>query len=565
MIISGLRLKELRSIRRLVMVIGLVQLATASGCSQQSDRTSEVAPPAAAYELFSNLGSLHHPIATVNANAQKFFDQGLTLVYAFNFQEAARSFRHASQLDPRAAMTYWGTALASGPNYNLPNIGHDREQSAYEAIQKAKALVAEGPENERGYIDALAARFTSAPNFDSEKLDRAYATAMGNWSSSHPDDPDAKTLYAASLMDLHPKQLWTNDGRPNEDTPKIVAVLEGVLERWPDHIGANHYYVHAMEASPFPERALPSARRLETLVPAAGHLIHMAAHIFARTGDYSGAVRSTLAAAKIDQEYLRNHSSNTTYALGYAEHNLLFLSAVASTQGNFDVAYKTSKDLESQAFATLTNTPPAESFTPAPLFVLLRFARWNELLLLPEPEKNLQGLTFYWRYARGCAFAAKGQAESAIKERDQMEEIYKRLPLGRAFGMLPNDWAALHEMATYSLEARIMAARGDLADAIRQWRAAVAAEDRMHYHEPPDWYFPMRESLGAALLRNGQLPQAEQVFRKDLSQNPSNPRTLFGLDKTLEAEGRKIDADHFRQLFDLVWKGDKNQLRIEDF
>ena len=517
-------------------------------------------------KLLSGMGSLHHAITTKSPEAQKFFDQGLTLFYAFNFDEAARSFTRASQLDPQAAMPYWGVALAHGTNYNAGTyVSPASEKTAYDALQEAKKLSATGPDVEKDYVDALARLFSNDSNPDLAKLSREYIPAARDLSFRYPDDPDAATLYAASLMNLHTRALWTSDGKPGEDTLEIVAVLEGTLRRWPDHVGANHLYIHAMEASPYPERALPSARRLETLVPGAGHLVHMPGHIYVRTGDYASAVKSNVAAIAVDQNYLRDlATTNMAYKLGYVEHDLMFLIFAADMDGEFDAAFKTAGDLETQGRGLIEQMPYLEGYLAPVLFVQLRFAHWDTILALPAPEEKLRGMTFFWHYARGCAFASKGHAEKAGAELDAMEQVYKELPPGPAFGMT-NDWSTMHNMAAHSLNARISAARGDFASAADQWRTAIAAEDDMHYHEPPDWYYPMRESLGAALLRGGQLAEAEKAFREDLDRNPRNPRSLFGLWKTLEAEQKTADADWVRQAFEAAWKGGANQLRIEDF
>ena len=516
--------------------------------------------------LLPGMGSLHHPIATNSADAQKFFDQGLTFVYAFNHGEAVHSFERAAQLDPQSPMPLWGKALALGPNYNDGKPEPDREKAAYDAIQKARELAASSPENERAYVAALALRLTNDPKPDYQKLGNDYAAAMRDLSRRYPDDPDAATLLAESLMDLHPWELWTNDGKPGENTPEIVSVLEGVLQRWPDHVGANHFYVHAVEASPDPERGLTSAKRLETLVPAAGHLVHMPAHIYIRTGDYDAAVKSNQAAIAVDREYLHARSiDNMGYALGYGEHNFHFLAAAAMMDGDFDAAYGAAKELESQSRAAVNDMAGVETFMPTPVFVLLRFARWDNVLALPKPDPKLKGLTFFWYYARGCALAAKGQASEAEMQLGPMEAAYKELPPGMAFGMLYNDWSTLHDLAANTLEARIAEAHGEWTDAIEHWRAAVAVQDKMNYDEPPDWYYPLRESLGAALLRSHHAEEAEKVFREDLEKNRRNPRSLFGLGLCLATEKKTAEMQSVATAFKAAWKGGPNQLRITDF
>jgi hypothetical protein len=519
---------------------------------------------------FSGIGSLQHPIATTNVDAQKYFDQGLAFVYAFNFDEAAQSFQLASQLDPQATMPYWGIALADAPNYNTGVYNSpSRENAAFAAIQKAKLLTATGPENERAYVDALALRFTDAPNPNWQLLARNYSSAMRELSRRYTDDPDAATLYAESLMDLNPYHLWTLDGQPGENTLEIVAILEGVLHRWPDHVGANHFYIHAMEGSPYPERALPSAHRLEMLAPTLGHLVHMPAHIHYRTGDYAAAEKSALASAEADRTYLREKTiPNEAYKIAYAEHNLYFLMASANMDGDFTVAYQTAVELQSSVRAQLAERPEAEPYLAMPLFVLLRFAHWNDILALSPPAQNLQGLNFIWHYARACSFASKKLVHEAEAERDAMEKLYGQLSANQHFGML-GSWSVLHELAIQTLDARIAAAQGDMINAITYWRVAVAEQDRSEcadfYRELAAWYYPVRESLGAALLRSGQLVEAEKVFRDDLAQYPKNPRSLFGLQRAVEAQKRGDEANGIRMELQSSWRGTKKDLQIENF
>jgi len=529
-----------------------------------AQRDHPMPAPHAPATLMAGLGSLHHPIATPSDEAQKFFDQGLTLVYAFNFSEAVRSFDRAAELDPRSPMPLWGKALALGPNYN--DTQPAGEKDGYEAIQKAKVLAASAPENERAYVDALALRFTADPNPGFDRLARSYAAAMRELSRRYPDDPDAATLYAESLMDLHAWDLWTNDGKPGENTLEILSVLQNVLRRWPDHVGANHFYIHAVEASPDPERALASAHRLETAVPSAGHLVHMPAHIYIRTGDYEAAVKSNAQAVAVDNTYKRAMANpDLMYLMMYGEHNLHFLVVAAMMEGDFETARKNVAELETRAKTGIDSIPPVEAFLPMTEFVLLRFGRWDDVLALPQPDAKLKGLSFFWHYARGCAFAVKDDQAKAETERAAMEAAFHELSPGPAFGMLYNDWSTLRDLAADTLAARISAARGDSAHAIAKWRAAVAVQDQMHYDEPPDWYYPVRESLGAALLASGQALEAEQVFRMDLKQNPRNPRSLYGLWKSLDAQKRTVDAQWVRSAFEKAWKGGAEPPRLSDF
>jgi len=506
--------------------------------------------------LFDGMGSIHHPIATANQDAQRWFDRGLALVYAFNFGEAINSFQRAAELDPNSAMPYWGMALAYGPNYNAWMVSRDHEQAGFDAIQTAAGLAPNAPEPERAYIEALAHCFTDEPKPDQPKLARGYSDAMREVYRRYPDDPDAAALFAASLMDLNPWHLWKIEGQPGPDTEEIVGVLEGALRRWPEHTGVNHFYIHAMEGSRDPGRALDSARRLAALAPAAGHLVHMPSHIYVRVGNYAAAVRSNQQAIIADANYRRQQTSTPPGAMGYSNHNQHFLAFAASMDGEFETALNAAKEIQSHVH----NEAMAAMLT----FVLMRFARWDEVLALPAPDPKLKGVTFVWCLARGYAWASKQRLKEAADEQSAMEQAFSQLPEGRAFGTLFNDWSVLHALAADTLAARIAAARGDANQAIRYWRHAVATQDEMNFDDVPDWYYPIRESLGAALLRNKLAMEAEQAFREDLRRNPHNPRSLLGLSKALEAQQKGHEADLVRQSFEVAWKG-KELPRIEDY
>lgn len=523
----------------------------------QHHHDAQGGPPAT---LRSDLGPLHHPIATTSVEAQKFFDQGLTLVYAFNHHQAVLSFQRAAELDPKSPMPYWGIALALGPNYNETH-GED-EKGAYEAIQQARQLAASAPEAERAYVDALELRFTKDDKPEYDKLARAYAGAMRELSHRYPDDPDAGTLFAESLMDLHAWALWTHDGKPAEDTLEIVSTLESALRKWPDHPGANHFYIHAMEMAPDPERALASAHRLETLVPGAGHLVHMPSHIYIRTGDYVAAVKSNQQAIEVDNRTPAPTGGNMAYMM-YRSHNVHFLVAAAMMDGEFDVALEAGRDLDARANAIVAEMPDAEGLLSYHDFVLLRFARWDDILAASPADAKMKTAAFFSHYARGAAFAAKGQPAQAEAEQTAMEAVYKQVAPESIRGS--NSWAATHEVAVHTLAARIAAARGDSARAIEEWRAAVDAQDRMSYNEPADWYYPVRESLGAALLASGKPAEAEAVFRQDLDDNPRNPRSLFGLWKALVAQKNTVDAEWVHAAFQTAWKGAPDQPKLADF
>ena len=514
--------------------------------------------------LVAGLGAHHHAISTKSPEAQRFFDQGLTLVFAFNHEDAVRAFQRAAELDPQAAMPFWGVALASGPCINL-DVDPPHEKVAYEAVQKAMSLAPGVTENERAYIHALAKRYSADSKVNLRKLDAEYAHAMRELSQRYPDDLDAATLYAESLMDLRPWKLWGLDGHPAEDTDAIVAVLESVLRRDPDHIGANHYYIHAVEASAHPERAVASARRLETLAPAAGHLVHMPAHTYMRVGDYPAAARSNALGAEIDRAYLRE--SGTTggmYDILYYAHNLHFLAAASSMAGSFTDAKRAADELVAHVGGMVAGMPMAEVYMPTPIFVLVRFHRWDEVLKLPPPDPNLAMTTAFWHFARGSAAAAKGQIEMAETERRTLEAARRETPADMEFSMFSNKAQAFLDLAANILDAQIATTHADRERAIEHWENAVRIQDRLYYGEPPEWFYPVRESLGGALLLNGHADQAEAVFRADLEQYPRNPRSLFGLLKSLEAQKKTSDAEWVRREFEVAWKNADITLELGD-
>jgi tetratricopeptide (TPR) repeat protein len=514
--------------------------------------------------LIPGMGQHHHAISTKTPEAQRFFDQGLTLVFAFNHEEAARSFRWAAELDPQSAMPYWGVALALGPCINL-DVDAPHEKAAYEAVQKAIALSPGVTESERAYIQTLGKRYSADPGANLRKLDADYAQAMHELSRRYPDDLDAATLYAESLMDLHPWKFWSLDGHPSEGTEEIIGVLESVLRRDPNHVGANHYYIHAVEASPHPEWSLASARRLETLVPAAGHLVHMPAHTYMRIGDYRASARSNAMAAEVDRVYLRDSgTTGSMYDMMYYAHNLHFLAAANGMAGNFVDAKRAADELAAHVGGMVAEMPMSEVYVPTPIFVLLRFHRWDEVLKLPPPNPGLVMTTAFWHFARGSAAAAKDQIGMAEAERRSLETARKEMPADTEFSFFSNKAQAFLNLAANILDARITKARGDHEREIEFWKNAVQIEDRLNYGEPPEWFYPVRESLGATLMLNGQAAQAEAVFRADLEQYPRNPRSLFGLWKSLEAQNKISEAEWVRMEFVTAWKSPDVTLKLGD-
>ncbi len=541
--------------RRVSLLVVLLALVPGLAGARHRHEDERDAPDKPA--MLDGLGTYHHPIATKSAEAQRWFDQGLRLVYAFNHEEAVRSFKRAGELDPRAVMPRWGVALALGPNINM-DVDPEREKAAYDAVEEARGLARDATAVEREYVEALARRYSKDPKADLKKLAVDYHQAMGALVARHPDDLDAATLYAESGMDLRPWQLWNADGTPAEGTEEIVAVLESVLARDPQHPGANHYLIHALEASPHPERALPSAARLESLMPGAGHLVHMPAHVYMRTGDYGAAVRANTRAVAADRAYFDQAGPQPMYGLMYFSHNHHFLAAAAVMAGRCAEARRAADDLmkivrdgaASASHLDAASQGMLDILLPTPGVVALRCARWEDALAVPAPPAEMHGAEALWHFARGVAFVRTGKRKEAEAERTALAAARAALPANATLGFNPA--AAVLEVARLSLDARL-AAR-DSGRAVDLWRHAVAAEDALAYDEPADWLCYTRESLGAALLRARRPAEAEAVFRAELARHPRSGRALFGLTASLEAEHRGEDAAWVKRAYESAWR-----------
>lgn len=515
--------------------------------------------------LMTGLGHHHHPISTHSSLAQRFFDQGLTLLFAFNQDEAISSFRRAADLDAGSAMPLWGIAVAMGPNINM-DMDPGRQRMAYEFVQKALLLRSGMSNKEREYVEALAKRYSPDQSRDVGALARDYANAMRQLSQRYPRDVDAATLYAESLMDLHPWQLWGFDGNPVGETEEIIKVLQSVLKRDPNHIGANHYYIHAVEASKHPERALKSARLLERLAPALGHIVHMPSHVYMRIGDYSAAARSDEAAADADRCYLtRAKKWGSTYDMMYYTHNLHSLVAAYSMAGRLADTERAALDLVTHAGSLLPQMPDAEFYLSTELFVFLRFNKWDQIMATPQPPEGQLMTTAFWHLARGIAASRKGLTATAEKERQSLQDSHQYVPADLDFGGYFNKAGKFLDLAIAILDARIAWAKDDRAGAIEHWRNATEIEDSFTYSEPPDWYYPVRESLGAALLQCGRSLEAERVFRADLERNPGNPRSLFGLWRSLVIQKNTSAAKEVRKEYVTAWRLADIRLGLEDF
>jgi tetratricopeptide (TPR) repeat protein len=514
--------------------------------------------------LMQGYGDLHHPVSTDNAQAQQFFDQGLRQIYAFNHDEAARSFQRAADLDRKLAMAYWGVAEAVGPNYN-DSASDDRFAAAHTAIQKAVDLSGSASPAEQAYIKAMALRFPADPKADRRQAAEAYHVAMRELVKQFPDDLDAATLFAESGMNLHPWGLWMVDGTPREGTEEIVATLESVIKRDPNHLGAIHYYIHSVEASKSPERALAGANRLAAMAPAAGHIVHMPAHVYIRTGDYAAAVKTNQEAAAVDQAYIKASGAQGIYPLMYYSHNLHFIAMCSAMNGDYDEANKNAGLLAAHVASHVKDMPPLEGFMTIPIAVDVRFHKWDEILKMPRPDPEMKIMTVFWHFARGMALAAKGKVNDAEAEYQVVSDAEKNTPEDVVFAMPVNNKAKdVLKIARDVLGAKIALAKKDKAGTVALLQSAVAAQDTLKYAEPEDWFFPVRESLGAALVMNGDNAGAEKVFRDDLDHHPRNPRSLFGLQQALKAQGKEYDAGFLQKQLQGSWKGGSTQLKLDD-
>ena len=514
--------------------------------------------------LVTGLGDLHHPVSTHNPEAQQFFDQGLRFIYAFNHDEGARSFEHAAELDPTLAMAYWGVAEAVGPNYNDP-ADPERYKRAHDAVQKAVDLSSGASPSELAYIQAMARRFPADPNSDLKKAAEDYRDAMREVAHQFPDDLDAATLFAESGMNLRPWGLWHQDGTPQAGTEEIVATLESVIKRDPDHMGAIHYYIHAVEASNNPERALAGANKLAGLAPNAGHIVHMPAHIYIRTGDYEAAVQTNQKAAEVDRAYIKQTAVQGIYPMMYYSHNLHFVAVCGAMNGRYADARKNADLLVANVGPHVKEMPPLEGFMTIPMAVEIRFHHWNEILKIPAPDPAMKTATVFWHFGRGLALAGTGKISDAEAEYKIVSDAEAATPPDVIFQMPINNKAKdIMKIAENVLGAKIALAKKDTAGAISLLRDAVSIQDNLNYGEPPDWFYPVRENLGGALLLSGDAASAEKVFREDLDRNPRNPRSLFGLQQSLLQQKRDYDAGFVRKQLDASWKGSPQSLKLDD-
>lgn len=500
--------------------------------------------------LYRGMGSWRHPIATKNPEAQNYFDQGLALLYGFNRYEALRSFRKAAELDPSAAMPWWGIAMATGPYINMGTEGDGDLDSKAACLAVQSGMKVHGaPAREKEYLEAVAAR---CPEYKPD----TYISAMKALAEHYPDDLDAATLYAESLMVPVRWRWYTGDGKAAAGMAEAEHALEQVLRRWPDHPGANHYYIHAVESSPTPERAVPSAQRLMGVVPWAGHMVHMPAHIWLVLGDYELAATVNQRAGQVDREYFA--ASNVTGAYNmYYVHNLHFVAYARSMQGHRAETIKAAKEMSAAIMPAVDAMPEmADAFLAVALLTQVRVQAWDEVLKTAQPVEKLPAQTAAWRYARVMALLARGDRAGAAREREAFEAARQRLKADRPWGM--NSSGEVMAMA-----AEIVAARfaGTPAESLPHWEKAVSMQDALVYDEPPAWYYPVRESLGAALLRAGRGTEAEKVFREGLKRSPRNGWMLFGLIESLKAQSKSDGIEELKHELDAAWaKADLKQV-----
>ncbi|HWL88088.1 MAG TPA: hypothetical protein VNO21_19935 [Polyangiaceae bacterium] len=504
--------------------------------------------------LFDNLGSYSRKVTTASPEAQKYFDQGLRLLYAFNHDEAARSFAKGGQIDPSCAMCWWGASLTLGPNYNVPMMP-ERARAAWEACDLALKNAPKASPVERALIGALAKRYQGPEPLDPPHMQpyqEAYTAAMKDVAKMFPNDLDVQTLYAEAKMTIHPWKLWTADGKPAPGTEEIVATLEAVIAKDANHPGANHYYIHAVEASPHPEKAIPSAERVGPMMKGAGHLVHMPSHIYQRVGRYEEAADANREAIRADQGYAERVQAPGYYGM-YLAHNRSFLAYSAAMEGRkaetLDAARKVNESLP----AAFLDAMPGMDFYVSPRYTaMVRFGMWDELVAEPAPPTKYVLLTAMWLHARALAEAEKGKIAEAESDLARLRKLHDETPADLQAGL--NDARALVALAIRVVEASVAKAHGKSAERIRLLTEAVAMEDALAYDEPADWFFPIRHVLGAALLSAGKAAEAETVYREDLRRNPNNGWSLFGLAKALRAQNRTKEADDVDRQFQKAWQ-----------
>ena len=521
-----------------------------------------VSPTGAVAPRLQKLGSHTFPVSTKNPQAQLFMNQGLNLSYAFNHAEAGRAYREAARLDPSLAMAHWGEALALGPNINAP-MDPASEPKAVEVIQKAVALKAKASPREQALIDALVHRYSGRAE-DRKSRDVAYADAMRKVHLQFPDDQDIAMLYVESVMDLRPWGYWTRDGTPYDRTTEIVGLTEKVMAKNPNHPGALHLYIHLMEAYEA-YKAEPAADRLLTLMPAAGHMVHMPAHIYQRVGRYADAARSNELAIAADEDYISQCRAQGLYPMAYYPHNLHFLWFAATADGRSKLALENARKTASRVDdETLKAAPLLAGFRVIPYLALTRFGKWDEMLKEPEPPATSAYMRGTWHYARGTAFLGKGQMSEAEQELAKLKEVLNDASLDQPL-FSPNTGRAILSIGQDVLAGEIAAAKKDFDKAVLHLERAVRLEDALVYTEPSEFHYPPRHALGAILLAANRPAEAETVYWEDLRRNRENGWALFGLMQALKAQNKNEDAALVEARFKKAWARADVQLTASRF
>lgn len=538
------------------MIVTLALVTVLATSQMQMDHGSMAANPAPT--LRAGLGNVHHKVTTKNKTAQKFFDQGLALSYGFNHHASIASFMEAARLDPQMAMAHWGAAYAMGMNINMP-IDAATNKMAWEEIQKAIALKDHASEREKDYIDALAQRYSNDDAPDFAKLNTAYSDAMAALVKKYPDDIDAQTYYAESIMDLHPWRLWTIDGLPIAGTETVISTLQKVLKKEPNHIGANHFLIHAVEAGPHPEIALDAAHRLEKLAPQSGHLVHMPSHIYLRMGVWDKGIKANAEALEVDRAFLEKTPDPGVYPMYYV-HNFDMFRACADMAGNYAEAIWGANNVAEKA---ATMGPMGEPYAVVPWLEMARFNKWKDLIALEAPTSQLPFVQAVYHYVKGMAFAATNEEEDAHKEFDAFTELRSKVPADFAWGLGPA--SQVLEVMGNVLGARLVRLHGDRNVEIDLLQKAVAAYDLVGYDEPADFYYPVRETLGFALLRSNRHAEALAVFKEEAKRHPNSGRALFGLARSYMMNGPMLEADRTEKLLKQAWKYADTPLSLDDF
>ena len=512
------------------------------------DSTKQISP------LFENLGNHNVTISTSNKLAQKFFNQGISLTYAFNHAEAHRSFLEASRLDPNSAMTFWGQAYALGPNINDPQPDDERKRIYYKAVQKAKSLASKASPKEQDLIEALTFRYSDDLTKDIAILNMDYMKAMAKVAEKYSQDADILTLYAAAVMNTVPWNYWDNAGNPSPNIQKAKTALERAMNINPNHPGAHHYYIHMVEL-PQPDLAIESADKIGGLMPAAGHIVHMASHIYIRVGRYKDAVTVNQAAILADEDYISQCYSQGMYPLGYYPHNIHFLWSAASLLGDSKIAIDAAKKTaEKVPIGELVDLPFLQDFASTPLLAYTRFGKWNEILTIPAPNPDIKHLNLMRHYARGIAFIRKGNIKEAQEELDAIGKLKKDPELENLVATAHNSSASVAMVAYEVVAGELAALKGDFSSAFVHLKNAVSNEDNLTYTEPAAWHIPTRQNLGALLLKAQKYEAAEKVFREDLAVLRQNGWSLMGLYRSLMAQGKKNEAKQIKKEFDKAWQ-----------